>query len=541
MNTKTVSFAPFVFVIDSQLMRSILKYPIDRQCIKVNDDANKIVCVCDEKFCDKLSFTWPELPGQASLVETTRSGDRFKSSSISSEENVDQDSGLGTVRIQLDAKGQTILGWGGAFTDAATINIKDLKFELSEQLLLSYFGPDGLQYNFGRVPIAGSDFSTRPYSYDDSPAPDYNLTNWSLSREDLDYRIPVIQRARDIVISTGQSLKLFGSPWSPPKWMKTSKDFKRGYLIDDDRVYESYANYLIKFFDAFKAKGLGFWGSTVQNEPITAYLPSYYFNSLQLGNSQAIKFISKFLGPALEAHGYTKENFKLMVGDDSLGFINTQVPAIMKDPGVKKYVSGLAFHWYMSGTIAPYDFLNRAVKAIEKDIEFVMMSEACTGWMVGSKHVDIGNWSRGESYASDIIEDLRRKTGAWIDWNLALDMKGGPNWVENYVDSPILVDKNANKFYKQPMYYALAHFSRFFRPGSVYTDLKLEGGSRKFNGLMLVAAQNTDTGHVVLNVLNKSNSKKGFSVVLDGGNSKNYTLKAITVQPKSINTIILKV
>lgn len=521
-------------------MISIKQHPTDRHCARVNDDSTKVVCICDEQFCDKLSFDWPKLPGQASLVETARSGDRFKVSGIANQENIDRDSGIGTVKIKLNAKRQTILGWGGAFTDAATLNINELSPELSEQLLQSYFGPEGLQYNFGRVPIAGSDFSTRPYSYDDSQLPDYNLTNWSLSEEDLKYKIPVIRRASDIVGSTGESLKLVASPWSPPKWMKTNRDFARGHLIDDDRVYKSYANYLLNFFQAYKAKGLDFWGATVQNEPMSSFLPFYYFNSLQLGNAQAIKFISKYLGPALEAHGYTKSNFKLIVGDDSLGFINMQVPAIMKDQGVRQYVSGLAFHWYTSGFVVPYDYLTKVVDSIRDHIEFVMMSEACTGSMLGFKHVDLGSWDRGESYASDIIEDLRRQTGAWIDWNLALDMTGGPNWAKNNVDSPILVDKTANKFYKQPMYYALAHFSRFFRPGSVYIDLELEGSSRQFNGLMLVAAHVIKTDHVVLNVLNKSKRIKQFAVSLVDENDMKHRLNSVKVQPKSISTIILK-
>lgn len=499
------------------------------------------MCVCDEQSCDSLASAWPKTPGQAFLVETTRSGDRFKTTDLS---DVEASNGSraadskGTVKISLKARRQTILGWGGAFTDAASINIRQLRPALAEKLLESYYGADGLSYNFGRVPIGGSDFSTRAYSYDDARARDYNLTQWALADEDIKYKIPLLRRASAIVNSTGETLKLFASPWSPPRWMKSNHNFIRGHLIDEDRVYRSYANYLVKFFEAYRAHGLRFWGATVQNEPVVSYSPSYFFNSLQLSNEEAVKLIPRYLGPALESKGYTKANFKLMVGDDSLGFINLQVPRIMKDEGVQKYVSGLAFHWYTSGRVVPYDSLTKVVEAVRGQIDFVLMTEACTGSTPGAKRVDLGSWERGEAYAADIIEDLRRETAGWIDWNLALDERGGPNWAENFVDSPIIVKKGGDKFYKQPMYYTLAHFSRFFRPKSVYTNVELSG--RSFDKLMFAAVQNEESGHVVVNILNKAEDVKSFSLVVEDHDAPIHKFKSIQVQPKSMSTLCIK-
>lgn len=506
----------------------------------------KIVCVCSEQQCDQLTFEWPSRSGQALVVDTTRSGHRFRVRELvdspSQPKLSDNDPAL--VLVLADKK-QEILGWGGSFTDAAAINIQSLSDSMSERLLESYFGPNGLQYNFGRVPIGGSDFSTRPYSYDDSPEPDFNLTHWALAREDLEHKIPVIKRAKALVAADEgkQELKLFATPWSPPKWMKTSNDFRRGHLIDTNENLSSYARYLVKFYQAYREHGIEFWGATVQNEPMSAYLPMYFFNSLQMSGHETIKFVAEYLGPQLESSlNFTKQNFKLMIGDDSLGFINYQVPSIMEDKRVQRYISGLAFHWYLSGLLVPYEALTNVMAKIKDKIEFVMMSEACQGAFLSSKHVDLGDWHRGESYASDIIEDLKRGTGAWIDWNMALDLEGGPNWAKNFVDSPIIVDKSRNEFMKQPMYYVLAQFTRFLKPRSMVVDSRWSGPAGRWRGLSVVAAHVQETDHIVATILNKSNMGREFSlaVVATASSTDNSSVTRIAIEPTSVSTVVIK-
>jgi glucosylceramidase len=518
---------------------------LQNDCVIIDKDPSKIVCVCNERTCRDLSYEWPTVSGRVDLVTTARSGLRFRAERLADATvatndccNGDhQSSRHGGLSVDIGVEHQEVLGWGGAFTDAATINIKSLSDELGERLLASYFGPNGLQYSFGRVPIGGSDFSTRAYSYDDSHQPDLNLTHWALADEDLNYKIPIVRRAIKLTETlNGAKLKLFASPWSPPKWMKTSKDFKRGHLIQKDEIYQSYANYLIKFYQAYRDHGIEFWGATVQNEPLAAYLPFYFFNSLQMSSSETIKFIADHYGPALEAFGYTKENFKLMIGDDSLGFVNQQVPTVMNNERAHKYIAGLAFHWYTSNVVVPYSSLTKLVNSLRGKIEFVMMSEACQGAFLSFKHVDLGDWERGQSYASDIIEDFRRQTGAWIDWNLALDLEGGPNWAKNYVDSPIIVDKTKNEFYKQPMYYVLAHFSRFMRPGSVVVSSTIE----KVDGVSVIAAYLKGTSHLVVNLLNTSHNQKQFPVTLRNAAKVLYLIDKIVLEPKSVSTIVIK-
>ena len=475
----------------------------------------------------------PRRSGEAILVQSSKGGRRFESTSLESA-TFDLDGPTTKVIIQVNSSRefQQILGWGGAFTDASGINMNSLSAEMTDRVVASYFGENGLQYNFGRVPIAGCDFSTRPYSYDDTPGVDYDLENWSLAPEDYEHKIPLIRRAMELLADYNETLKLFGSPWSPPRWMKDNNNVTRGHLINTYENYRAYANYLVKFYKTYEELGIDFWGGTVQNEPVQASSPSYYFNSLQLDNASTIKLVANFLGPALEAAGFSRDKFKLMIGDEILGEINSQVSEVMKWDKVRKYISGLAFHWYASASKqVPYDLLKNLTRPIEHDIDFVIMSEACNGFRPEDKHVDLGSWERGELYGSDIIEDLLRGTGAWIDWNLALDEGGGPNWVSNWVDSPIIVNGTSNEFYKQPMYYVLGHFSRFLRPGSVRVETRTPAEER--SDLLVVAAK--DGSKLAVNILNRSSEAKQIMVVVDS-----TTTKTVSVEAKSINSVVFR-
>lgn len=126
-------------------------------------------------------------------------------------------------QIKRSKKYQKIIGFGGAITDTAAFNIYNLTKSATEKLITSYFGEWGIEYNLIRVPIGAVDFSLRGYSYDDQPN-DTSLSNFSLAREDLEWKIPFIKTAMDQSL---KPIKLFSSAWSSPAWMKTSNDFNK--------------------------------------------------------------------------------------------------------------------------------------------------------------------------------------------------------------------------------------------------------------------------------------------------------------------------
>lgn len=521
----------------------------------VDDNPNKIICTCNEKSCPQLgSFKWPDEPGDVSVIESSRAGKRWKvkyyserdspleysTSFIFDFNNVDDR--IYKITLDMSSERQTIIGWGGAFTDASGINLFNLPEKLQDKLVESCFGETGLRYNLGRVPIGGTDFSPRAYSYDDTPEPDYELKHWALVSEDLNYKIPFIKRAIEVANKTGNDLKLIASPWSPPRWMKTSNNWIRGALIEDDRIYESYTKYLMKFYDAYEGYGIKFYGATVQNEPFISYTPGYYFNSLNIGSKQMIKLISKYIGPALHARGMTKDKFKLIAGDDNLGWLNYQMSIVMRDPEVKKYISGLAYHWYASGRLFSHDMINQLWDMLKDDIEFMMMTEASQMTPIFFKRVDLGNWIRAEAYAIDIIEDLNRYTSAWFDWNFVLDVTGGPSWIGNNIDSPIIVDEYNKGYYYQPMYFVLAHFSKLFKPGSVSIKTEVERHVFSFmKDILATSVLIKDTNHLVVNILNKSPERKKVELAVKGlTNSGVKRLMTLSVDAKSISSVVIK-
>lgn len=140
-------------------------------------------------------------------------------------------------------------------------------------ILLSYFSPSaGIEYNILRIPLAGTDFSLREYSYDDESPNDFDLKNFTLQDEDINWKIPFVQAALDI---SKRPISLFASPWTAPKWMKTNNDFKgNGTLIGPEggKYYDTWAKYYLKFFQAYQEHNLTFWALTAQNEPSDGYL-----------------------------------------------------------------------------------------------------------------------------------------------------------------------------------------------------------------------------------------------------------------------------
>lgn len=123
-----------------------------------------------------------------------------------------------------------------------------------------------------------------------------------------------------------------------------------------------------------------------------------------------------------------------------------------------KYIDGLALHYYADFYTPASMMSNFAEKYPDK---FIIATEACEGsYPWETQKVIFGSWKRAENYISDIMEDLNHYVSGWIDWNLCLNSEGGPNWAKNFVDSPIIIT-GSNEFIKQPMYYAMGHFSKF--------------------------------------------------------------------------------
>ena len=299
-------------------------------------------------------------------------------------------------------------------------------------------------------------------------------------------------------------IKLFGSAWSAPTWMKTNKDLAgRGRLIGEPggQYYKTWALYYIKFLEAYRNQSINLWGLTTGNEPINGLIPGFSFNCMAFTPWTQRDFVKKDLGPALNASGFG--NIKLLIMDDQRYVLPLWANIVLNDPEAAKYVSGIAFHWY-GNAFAPPQLLD-VTHRLHPD-KFLFASEAT---VMGSP--DFGKWDDGESYAKDILIDLEHWSTGWMDWNYALDESGGPTWVKNFCNAPIIVNATAKEFYKQPTFYAMGHFSKFLPPGSKRVQTTLQDRSLLGSGVLKTGFITPD-GTRILILVNTSNKKHRITV-----------------------------
>nr|XP_037268263.1 lysosomal acid glucosylceramidase-like [Rhipicephalus microplus] len=478
------------------LTLSVVISVAESKCWPRNYGFGSNVCVCSTSYCDFIGNIGPLPRGAALVFASTKSGRRFERTVIF--QNDTDPPGANTLLLVVNPgiMYQKIFGFGGAFTDAVGLNLRQLPIQLQDAIIASYYSPAGIGYSIARIPMASTDFSIRKYTYDDYPN-DFSLLNFTLAKEDFYLKIPYMKRA---MYMSNMPIWFYGSPWSSPAWMKTSRKLEgRGFLRGDPGgpFYKTWAAYFVRFVQAYERAGIPIWGLTVENEPTAGQIPFYPWQTLGFTPATERDFIKLDLGPALNTAGYGR--LKLMMLDDNRINIGHWTSVVLGDPEAAKYVHGIAVHWYMNRMVGP-QVLDKVHESYPD--KFILPSEACTGYQK-ERGVRLGSWERAEEYAFDILQDLNHWASGWTDWNLALDTEGGPNWARNFVDSPIIVNATAKEFYKQPMYYALGHFSKFLPRGSVRIDSRLMQGSAKIEYAAFLTPKMT----VVVIVLNKSNEK----------------------------------
>ncbi|XP_055346223.1 lysosomal acid glucosylceramidase-like [Paramacrobiotus metropolitanus] len=477
-------------------------------CVPRKLDGDSVVCVCNATYCDSLPPVSPTRAtnnGSYSLYRSTLDGQRFNKTQGSFSKSHHPSAASLTLTIANTTR-QNILGFGGAFTDAAGVNILQLSPPAQDNLLSSYYGPNGIEYSIGRVNMAGCDFSTHVYTYDDTPG-DLKLDHFALTPEDNKMKIPLIQRAQAL---TKTAIRVFASPWSAPGWMKTSGNASTSGTLKGQAgsdYSKAWAQYFVKFIQAYEAQNITIWGITAQNEPSDGMIPHFPFNALGFTAATQRDFIASDLGPALTAAGLRR--VKLMIMDDQRVLLPGWADTVLSKSRMNwesksdaaDFVDGIAVHWY-ADPITPASVLSKTHD--HHPDKFILSTEACEGSYPWQKKVILGDWGRAESYAVDIIENLQNWVSGWTDWNLALNPQGGPNWANNFVDAPIIVNNTADELYKQPMFYALGHFSKFLSPDAQILTTDLSGWNLG-QKVMAVAAQRPDGG-VAAVVLNRGDA-----------------------------------
>lgn len=398
--------------------------------------------------------------------------------------------GAGTIRLDPAVTYQELLGFGGAFTEAAAVTFYKLPPERQAEVLRAYFDPQhGHGYTLGRTHINSCDFSLGNYACDDVPG-DVELKHFSLARE-RQALLPFIKAA---LSTAGAPLKLLASPWSPPAWMKTNGEMNHGGQLKPE--YRAvWAEYYCRFIEACAQEGVPIWSLTVQNEPEATQT----WDSCRYTAEEERDFVRDFLGPALHRHGL--QEVRLFIWDHNRDRLFERAKVVYDDPQAAQYVWGAAFHWYEHPQ--RFDNVQRTHDAYPD--KHLLFSEGC---QEGGPH--LGEWGLGERYAHAIINDLNAWTEGWLDWNLLLDERGGPNHVGNYCSAPIIADTRTGELLYQSSYYYIGHFARFIRPGA-----RRIGCAVNAEGLEATAFRNGD-GRIALVVLNLTDQPRSFTLELAG-------------------------
>lgn len=442
------------------------------------------------------------------------------------------------IKINAEQKFQTITGFGGSFTEASAYLLNKLSKANRTKILKAYFSEEGANYSLTRTHINSCDFSLSNYAYA-MKAGDVYLDSFSIEPDRADL-IPMIKEAMQI---SKDGFKLIASPWTAPPWMKDNNDWRGGKLLPQYNA--TWALYFSKYLDAYKKEGINVWGVTVENEPLGN---SSNWESMHYTPEEMTAFVKDHLGPQLERSGHAA--VKILGYDQNRGEeLEKWADVMYKDEASSKYFDGMAVHWYASTyEVFGPSLMHTHNKAHDKHI---INTEACIDADVPHWNDDAWYWSKEATdwgwdwatenekclhpkyvpvfrYAGDIIGCLNNYVDGWIDWNMVLNKQGGPNWFKNWCTAPVIVDEEKDEVYFTPLYYTMAHFSKFIRPGAV--RIGFENPDKE---LMLTAAQNPD-GSVAVVVFNPTEKQKAFSLAF-----MNEKVNAI-ISAKAIQTIVIK-
>ncbi|KAA9039098.1 glucosylceramidase [Ginsengibacter hankyongi] len=408
--------------------------------------------------------------------------------------------------IKVDDKQtyQSMVGFGFALTGGSAMHIINMNAGSRLKLLQEVFGTKGndIGVSYLRLSIGSSDLNDHVFSYDDLPdgETDINMDKFDLGPDKKDV-IPVMKE----ILALNPSIKILGSPWSPPKWMKTNNDTRGGRLKPE--YYAAYAKYFVKYIKQMKAKGITIDAITVQNEP----LHPGNNPSLLLTGPEEKDFIKYNLGPAFKAAGIQT---KILIYDHNADRPDYPI-TILDDPQAAKYIDGSAFHLY-GGSVDAFTQVHNAHP--DKNIYF-------TEQMVVQFH-DTSRMIISEPVGTIIIGATRNWCRNVLEWNLA----AGPDF-KPYTDrggcsmcqGAVTID--GNSYSKNIAYYSMAHISKFVRPGSVRI------ASNDLESLPNVAFT-TPGNKKVLIVANENNKPQTFTISYHGKNA------SATLEGKAVATFV---
>jgi glucosylceramidase len=418
-----------------------------------------------------LSSTEPKnqrtTAGSEISVWVTSEKDRFTFAPKIKWEPASTAAGADQIRLEPTVQFQEMLGFGGAFTDAACYTFNRLTPAAREQLFHELFHPAEMGLSVGRVCVGSSDYATKLYSFDDGE-PDPELKRFSIEH-DREYILPILRQARQV----NPDLFLFSSPWSPPGWMKFNGSMLGGSMRN--HYLAVYAQYYLKFLQAYAAEGVPVQALTTQNEVDTdqdGRMPACIWPQ-----EYEIQFVRDHLGPLLERSGTPT---KIWLLDHNYNLWGRAV-CMLEDDGVYKYSKAVSWHGY-AGTPEMVSKVHDA------------FPEAEMHWTEGGPDITdpgyLSDWCR---WSRTFSETLRNWCRSITVWNLALDEQGRPNIGPFPCGGVVTIQSQTAEITRSGQYWALAHYSRLVRRGARRFDSQSAN-----SGVQHAAFQNPDGKRVLV-------------------------------------------
>lgn len=411
-----------------------------------------------------------------------------------------------SISVDFSQQYQEIEGFGAALTGSSAIVIYGMAPAQKDALIKDLFSStEGIGLSYMRLTIGASDFSANNFSYNDLPegSTDAALANFSIAQDETNV-IPVLQS----VLAYSPNIKLIGSPWSAPAWMKTTGSMNGGSLKPE--WYDAYGNYFVKYINAYAAHGISIAAITPQNEPLHEINT---YPTMKMSAIEQADFIKNSLGPKFQAAGL---NTKIIAYDHN--FDRPDYPlSVLGDAQAAQYVDGSAFHAY-GGDVSAMTQVYAAFP--NKNVYFTEVSG-------GEWSTDFGEnlkWSIGNIF----IGTTRNWSKNVLLWNLALNSNYGPTNGGCMNCRGVVTVASSGAVTKNVEYYALAHFSKFIKPGA-----KRVNSTNFDNSLSMqnVAFINPD-GSKVLVVLNGSATTRKFAVKIDDKKI------VYSIEPTAVATIV---
>jgi glucosylceramidase len=414
-------------------------------------------------------------------------------------------SGNATVTVN-DTEAQSWEGFGGAFNELgwSYLTSKDMQ----DKALQLLFGDDGCRFAWGRIPIGASDYATSRYTDDEvSSGSDTSMSSFSIDR-DKEKLIPYIKAAQAVK----SDIKFWGSPWTPPTWMKATpylspgnpvNAFDGGTMKSDDATLKAHAQYFVKWVQAFQEQGIKIEYVAPQNEP--NYQQNY--PSCHWDTANFVKFVGSYLGPAL-----TAANLSTKVMDGTLS--NTSGDSdigqqVLKDSTAKSFVGAIGVQWGMAAANQV-----STLKGLAGGIPIWISEHQCGGTMGSTAPApnDLGYAKDSWGYIRDAVKN---GLTAYNAWNMVLDKGGlGIDNTRKWPQNALLV-ADSGQVNATPAYYVFRHVSQYVDPGA-----KVVGTSTNDS----VAFKNPD-GSIVAAMYNSGGANANYIVSI-GGKKLQFSMPA---------------